>query len=84
MGLLEETKKETAEAVERLHWEAVAQEWEADKQRILSAVMGSGGADPGLADLTLSTRTDMTRQHDSVLGTSSLNHTELQYAKKVG
>jgi len=83
MGLLEETKKETAEAVERLHWEAVAQEWEADKQRILSAVMGSGGADPGLADLTLSTRTDMTRQHDSVLGTSSLNHTELQYAKKV-
>jgi len=83
LGLLEETKKETAETVERLHWEAVAQEWEADKQRILSAVMGSGGADPGLADITLTARADVTRHADSVLGTSSLNHVELQYAKKV-
>jgi len=82
LSLLEETKKETQETMEKLHWEAVYREWENDKQRILSAVAG-GGADPGLADLTIS-KGEITRLHDSTLsGRSSLTHLELQYAKKV-
>jgi len=48
--------KETAEIVYRLHWEAVALESKVDKQRILSAGMGSGGANPGLPDITLTAR----------------------------
>ena len=38
----------------------------ADKQRILSAVMGSGGANPGLPDITLTAREDVTRSVDSL------------------
>jgi len=82
LNLLEETKKDTQETMEKLHWEAVYREWENDKQRILSAVAG-GGADPGLADLTIS-KGDITRVHDSALaGRSSLSSLELQYSKKV-
>jgi len=82
LNLLEETKKATQETMEKLHWEAVYREWENDKQRILSAVAG-GGADPGLADLTIS-KGDITRVHDSAMaGRSSLSSLELQYSKKV-
>ena len=38
----------------------------ADKQRILSAGMGSGGANPGLPDITLTAREDVTRSVDSL------------------
>lgn len=82
LNLLEETKKETQDTMEKLHWDAVYREWENDKQRILAAVAG-GGADPGLADLTIS-KGEITRVHDSTLsGRSSLTHLELMYAKKV-
>jgi len=82
LSLLEETKRETQETMEKLHWESVYREWENDKQRILAAVAG-GGADPGLADLTIS-KGEITRLHDSTLaGRSSLSQLELQYSKKV-
>ncbi|XP_023321821.1 nuclear pore complex protein Nup93 [Eurytemora carolleeae] len=82
LSLLEETKKETQETMEKLHWDSVYREWETDKQRILAAVAG-GGADPGLADLTIA-RGEITRLHDTNLGgKSSLSNLELQYAKKV-
>ena len=56
LGLLEETKKETAELAEKQHWEAMAREWEADKQRILAAVVGTGTVDASLADVTFTAR----------------------------
>ena len=35
LSVIEETRKETFDHVERLHWDAMEQEWEMDKQRIL-------------------------------------------------
>ena len=83
LGLLEETKRETVERLQTRHWEAVSKEWELDKQRILSAVSGGGGAD--MAELSLAREVStVSRLHDTTLsGASCLSHTELLYARTV-
>lgn len=81
--MIEETRKETFDAVERLHWEAMASEWEGDKARILRAMAGSG---PELLDMTrASVRPETSRVHDSTsaVAGSALNATELAFAEEV-
>ena len=94
LGLLEETKKETVEAVTARHWDGVVREWERSKAKILSAVAGGGGAAADMSELSLArdlstsfvTRTrDITSTlgRDSALVSSSLSHHELLYARAV-
>ena len=94
--MLEETKKESVEAVTSRHWDCVTREWERDKARILAAVAGGGGGGAG-ADMTeLSLARDLstsfvsrTRDQNVTstttrdLVTSALSHHELVYARAV-
>ena len=47
LSVIEETRRDTFEHVERMHWDAVAAEWDADKKRILQALTSATGAAPG-------------------------------------
>ena len=47
LSVIEETRRDTFEHVERMHWDAVAAEWDADKRRILQALTSATGAAPG-------------------------------------
>ncbi|XP_040572118.1 nuclear pore complex protein Nup93 [Lepeophtheirus salmonis] len=80
LSLIEETRQETLNNGDRLHWESLASEWESDKQRILNALL-VGGSD--LADITSGMKPEIqTRVHDPVSPTS-LDATEMKYAKKI-
>ena len=94
MGLLEETKKESVEAVTSRHWDCVTREWERDKARILAAVAGGGGgAGADMTELSLArdlstsfvsrTRDQNVTSTARDLVTSALSHHELVYARAV-
>ena len=89
LSVIEETRRETFDRVEKLHWEAMSQEWELDKKRILNALGGSSGGGAGnasdLMDISRSVRPELSRVHDSTLHgvRSTLDHAEVAYADQV-
>ena len=89
LSVIEETRRETFEHVERMHWDAMAAEWEGDKKRIMQAIStAGGGGGQDLLDMTRSMlRTETSRVHDSTLHggavRSALDHTELAFAEEV-
>ena len=89
LSVIEETRRDTFENAERLHWESTLGEWESEKQKILNDLAGGVcGSDisqsllaPGGASAPT---TILSRIHDSTLGVRSpLNATEMAYASKV-
>ena len=44
LSVIEETRRDTFEHVEKMHWDAVAAEWDVDKRRILQALTSATGA----------------------------------------
>lgn len=82
LSVIEETRHDTFESAEKQHWEAVSSEWEADKMRILTALSGTNASEASESFLP---RTEMTRIHESTLGTrSSMDSVEMAYAYQVG
>jgi len=80
LAVIEQTRKNTFEEVERRHWECMEGEWEREKQKILNALLGSGGQesfqfqhDPQM----LCSETEINR------GRSNLDHIEMAYARQV-
>jgi hypothetical protein len=53
--VIEETRRETFDHVEKMHWDAMASEWEGDKRRILQA-LNTGPLQGQAADLLDITR----------------------------
>merc|ERR1719489_33456 len=85
--VIHETRKETFEAAERLHWESTLSQWDTTKRQILDDLSGvpDGGAPllsaSGVADVTSSFVTS--RVHDTTVRASSLDHLEMAYARQV-
>ncbi|XP_059162487.1 nuclear pore complex protein Nup93-like [Physella acuta] len=79
LAVIEQTRKNTFEEVDRRHWECMENEWEREKQRILNSLLGSGQEsfefqqDPEMliSDGQLSQ------------GRSSLDNVEMAYARQV-
>jgi nuclear pore complex protein Nup93 len=89
LSVIVETRRDTFENAERLHWESTLGEWETEKQRILNDLAGGVcGSDISHSLLTPAgssgTTSVLSRIHDSTLGVRSpLNATEMAYASKV-
>ena len=88
LSVIEETKRDTFENAERLHWESTLNEWEEEKQRILNDLAGSVCGSDLSQNLTIRSASGPTgtvsRVHDSTLGVRSpLDATEMAYASKV-
>ncbi|XP_005108355.1 nuclear pore complex protein Nup93 [Aplysia californica] len=79
LAVIEQTRKNTFEEVERRQWECMENEWEREKQKILNSLLGSGQEsfefqqDPEL----LMTESELSG------GRSSLDHIEMAYARQV-
>ncbi len=95
LAVLEETRRETFEQAERMHWETASAEWEAAKRDILQA-MGAGVGESASAtgDVARSLRPELSRLHESTLHQppppgalsnvhSSLDAAEVAYAVEV-
>jgi len=79
LAVIEQTRKNTFEEVERRHWECMENEWEREKQRILNSLLGSGQDSfefPHDSELQ-GQEPEMTR------GRSNLDHIEMAYAREV-
>ena len=83
LSVIEETRKETFDNVERIHWDSMAEEWEADKQRIMQALNGTGSAGPTTTDFV--DLVQASRIHDSThhVVRSSLDQVERVFAEEV-
>ena len=89
LSVIEETRRDTFENAERLHWESTLGEWETEKQRILNDLAGGvcgSEISHGLftsAGAAVPTGS-LSRIHDSTLGVRSpLDATEMAYSSKV-
>ena len=69
LSVIEETRRDTFEHVEKMHWDAMAAEWDVDKRRILQALTSATGASGSdLLDVTRSMlRAETSRIHDSTM-----------------
>ena len=87
LSVIEETRRDTFENSERLHWESTLSEWEMEKQRILNDLAGGvcgSEMSNNLLSGTSAPKSTFSRIHDSTLGVRSpLDSTEMAYAAKV-
>uniref|UniRef100_A0A0B7A299 Nuclear pore protein n=1 Tax=Arion vulgaris TaxID=1028688 RepID=A0A0B7A299_9EUPU len=79
LAVIEQTRKNTFEEVDHRQWECMENEWEREKQKILSSLLGSGQEtfefqqEPEL----------LTSDHELVRGRSSLDSIEIAFARQV-
>ncbi|GFR90684.1 nuclear pore complex protein Nup93 [Elysia marginata] len=79
LAVIEQTRKNTFEGVERRQWECMENEWERDKQKILNSLLGSGpDSFQFQQDFEMSVPDGQLSQ-----GRSSLDHAEMAYARQV-
>ncbi|KAK3777041.1 hypothetical protein RRG08_008893 [Elysia crispata] len=79
LAVIEQTRKNTFEGVERRQWECMENEWERDKEKILNSLLGSGpDSFQFQQDLEMSVPDGQLS-----LGRSSLDHAEMAYARQV-
>lgn len=79
LSIIEESRKNTFDRIDRLHWESIEAEWETEKQRVLNTLLGS-------AQETL----DITLENQAVLADSfimktrsTMDNVEMAYARQV-
>ncbi|XP_055890475.1 nuclear pore complex protein Nup93-like isoform X2 [Biomphalaria glabrata] len=79
LAVIEQTRKNTFEEVDKNNWESMENEWEKEKQKILNSLLGSG-----LESFEFQQDPEMIIS-DSLLnqGRSSLDHIEMAYAREV-
>lgn len=79
LAVIEQTRKNTFEEVDRRHWECMENEWEREKQKILNSLLGSNQEPFELQqDPEMLISTSQLNQ-----GRSSLDHIEMAYARQV-
>ena len=88
LSVIEETRRDTFEAAEKLHWAATLNEWDATKRQVLEDLSGIPDVMGATAN-AFASAVEVTRVHEntSILGSrvgcraSNLNHLEMAYAK---
>ncbi len=97
LSVIEETRRDTFEQVERAHWEAASAEWEAAKRDVLQAMGAAAASSASSAQGGGDLRTEVSRLHESTLrhsvasssavggglSRSSLDAAEVAYAAEV-
>ena len=78
LTIIEDSKRQTFESIEKMFWESLEDDWEREKQKILNSLLGAGKQ-------AMSFPADSSRLEDfNVLkGRSSLSAIEMTYARQI-
>ncbi|XP_052062169.1 nuclear pore complex protein Nup93-like [Mytilus californianus] len=79
LAVIEQTRKNTFDEVERRHWECMENEWEREKQKILNSLRGLG---QDTVDFQPESESFLA-EPVSIQGRSNLDNIEMAYARQV-
>lgn len=79
LAIIEESRKNTFDTVDRLHWESIETEWETEKQRILNTLLGSA---QDTLDVALDNQAVLADAY-GMKSRSTMDNVEMAYARQV-